>query len=40
MPNNKIGGHYSQAYDDELRQAVERLLAMATLAQQRCQGNG
>lgn len=34
MPNNKIGGHYSQAYDDELRQAVERLLAMATLAQQ------
>jgi phosphate transport system protein len=34
MPNNKIGGHYSQAYDEELQQAVARLLQMAALAQQ------
>lgn len=34
MPNNKIGGHYSQAYDEELQQAVERLMQMAQLAQQ------
>ncbi|MDP5188547.1 phosphate signaling complex protein PhoU [Rheinheimera baltica] len=34
MPNNKIGGHYSQAYDEELQQAVMRLLQMAGLAQQ------
>lgn len=33
MPNTKIGGHYSQAYDEELQQAVERLLQMAALAQ-------
>ena len=34
MPNSKIGGHYSQAYDDELQQAVGRFLQMAKLAQQ------
>ena len=34
MPNSKIGGHYSQAYDEELQQAVVRLLQMAALAQQ------
>lgn len=34
MPNSKIGGHYSQAYDEELQQAVVRLLQMAQLAQQ------
>lgn len=34
MPNKKIGGHYSQAYDEELQQAVERFLQMAALAQQ------
>jgi phosphate transport system protein len=34
MPNKKIGGHYSQAYDDELQQAVARLMQMAALAQQ------
>lgn len=34
MPNNRIGGHYSQAYDEELQQAVERFLQMAALAQQ------
>ncbi|MBZ9611467.1 phosphate signaling complex protein PhoU [Rheinheimera maricola] len=34
MPNDKIGGHYSQAYDDELQLAVARLLQMAALAQQ------
>ncbi len=34
MPNNKIGGHYSQAYDEELQQAVDRLLQMAALARQ------
>lgn len=34
MSNSKIGGHYSQAYDDELKSAVNRLLEMAALAQQ------
>lgn len=34
MPNNKIGGHYSQAYDDELRQAVDRLVDMGGLVLQ------
>lgn len=34
MPNNKIGGHYSQAYDEELQQAVDRLVEMGALAQQ------
>lgn len=34
MPNTKIGGHYSQAYDEELQQAVARLMQMASLAQQ------
>jgi len=34
MPNKKIGGHSSQAYDDELQQAVARLMQMAALAQQ------
>ncbi|PKM18539.1 MAG: phosphate transport system regulatory protein PhoU [Gammaproteobacteria bacterium HGW-Gammaproteobacteria-15] len=34
MPNNKIGGHYSQAYDEELQQAVDRLVDMGGLVQQ------
>lgn len=34
MPNNKIGGHYSQAYDAELQQAVDRLVDMGGLVQQ------
>lgn len=34
MPNSKLGGHYSQAYDLELQQAAERLLQMAKLTQQ------
>lgn len=34
MPNSKIGGHYSQAYDEELQQAVERFLQMAKLTAQ------
>ncbi len=34
MPTNKIGGHYSQAYDEELQQAVDRLAKMAALALQ------
>ena len=34
MPNSKIGGHYSQAYDDELQQIVARLMQMANFAQQ------
>ncbi|MDX3774101.1 phosphate signaling complex protein PhoU [Chromatiaceae bacterium AAb-1] len=34
MPNDKITGHYSQAYDAELQQVVERLLEMGTLVQQ------
>jgi phosphate transport system protein len=34
MPNSRIGGHYSQAYDDELQQATARLMQMAALAQQ------
>lgn len=34
MPNIKIGGHYSQAYDAELQQATGRLLEMAKLALQ------
>lgn len=34
MPNSKIGGHYSQAYDAELQQAVDRLMQMAALTQQ------
>lgn len=34
MPNSKIGGHYSQAYDAELQQAVDRLMQMAALVQQ------
>lgn len=34
MPNSKIGGHYSQAYDAELQQAVDRLMQMASLVQQ------
>lgn len=33
MPNSKIGGHYSQAYDAELQQAVDRLMQMASLVQ-------
>ncbi|WNO60201.1 phosphate signaling complex protein PhoU [Rheinheimera sp. MMS21-TC3] len=32
--SNKIGGHYSQAFDAELQQAVDRLLQMAALTQQ------
>ncbi|WP_240222803.1 phosphate signaling complex protein PhoU [Rheinheimera hassiensis] len=34
MPNSKMGGHYSQAYDAELQQAVDRLMQMASLVQQ------
>ncbi|WP_215395947.1 phosphate signaling complex protein PhoU [Rheinheimera oceanensis] len=34
MPNNKIGGHYSQAYDEELQQAVDRLVDMGGLVLQ------
>ena len=34
MPNSKIGGHYSQAYDAELQQATDLLMQMADLAQQ------
>lgn len=34
MPNSNIGGHYSQAFDEELQRAVDRLLEMAALAQQ------
>jgi phosphate transport system protein len=34
MPNNRVGGHYSQAFDTELQQAVDRLLQMAALTQQ------
>ncbi|CAM3657451.1 phosphate signaling complex protein PhoU [Rheinheimera salexigens] len=34
MPNSKIGRHYSQAFDTELQQAVDRLLQMAALTQQ------
>lgn len=34
MPNNRISGHYSQAYDEELQLAVDRLLQMAALTQQ------
>jgi phosphate transport system protein len=34
MPNSKIGGHYSQAYDEELQQTVALLMQMAAFAQQ------
>ena len=34
MPTNKIGGHYSQAYDEELQQAVDRLVDMGGLVLQ------
>lgn len=34
MPSNRIGGHYSQAYDDELKRAVDGLQQMAHLTQQ------
>jgi phosphate transport system protein len=34
MPNNKFGGHYSQAYDEELQQTVALLMQMAAFAQQ------
>lgn len=37
MPNSKIGGHYSQAYDEELQQAVASLMQMAAIAQQQLQ---
>lgn len=33
MPNNKITGHYSQAYDAELQGAIDRLLEMGDLVQ-------
>ncbi|MDP4529247.1 phosphate signaling complex protein PhoU [Alkalimonas delamerensis] len=31
---NKITGHYSQSYDDELNEAVDRLLTMGALVEQ------
>lgn len=34
MPTNKIGGHYSQAYDEELQKAVDRLVDMGGLVLQ------
>lgn len=34
MSDSKISGHYSQAYDDELQQALDRLLEMGILVQQ------
>lgn len=34
MPSNRIGGHYSQAYDEELKRAVDGLQQMAHLTQQ------
>lgn len=34
MPNSKISGHYSQAYDAELQQVADRLLQMSNLVQQ------
>lgn len=34
MPHSNISGHYSQAYDAELQEAVERLLKMGALVRQ------
>lgn len=34
MPHSNISGHYSQAYDAELQEAVDRLLKMGALVRQ------
>lgn len=34
MPNNKITGHYSQAYDAELQGAIDRIREMSMLVEQ------